>query len=113
MALVSAVATLFAALFICLGSGTDPAGPGDHHRTGSFTAASQAEARYNCPYDGNDCGFVPHLSPAVLTVPPPAAPLLAGVPHPRLELPSPHGRLPRPEALARALDLHVLQVLRT
>ncbi|MFD7895456.1 hypothetical protein [Streptomyces sp. NPDC059743] len=123
MALASAMATLFAALFICLGpesatgsgSGSDfGAGPGDRHAGNrSFTTVSQAEARFSCPYDNGDCGLFTHLSPAVLTVPPPAAPLAADVQLPHREPPYPTGQVPRSGALARAPDLHVLQVLRT
>ncbi len=120
MALLSAVATLFAALFVCLGAVDGPAGdsargPDSHHRAAAapFTPVNEPVARYSCPYDGNDCGYFPHLSPAVLTVPPPAAPLDAGVPYPLVGPAAPDGRLPRPGARARAPDLHVLQVLRT
>ncbi|WP_079125086.1 hypothetical protein [Streptomyces lushanensis] len=126
MALASAVATLFAALFICLGpesataSGSGSiAGPGgghagnSHARNRSFTAVNQAEARFSCPYDSGDCALFTHLSPAVLTVPPPAAPLAADVQLPHREPPYPTGQVPRSGALARAPDLHVLQVLRT
>lgn len=128
MALMSAVATLFAALFICLGP--DPGKTGIHHPDGSVTAEAgaaagqgaqavqvtvraRAEARYTCPYERGDCGLFPHPSPAVLTVPPPATPLAGDVQPSHLEPPYPTGRLPRSGALARAPDLHVLQVLRT
>ncbi|MFD5034345.1 hypothetical protein ACFVWX_24855 [Streptomyces sp. NPDC058220] len=132
-ALVSAVATLFAALFICLGPGPGPADA--HHRPDSAAGATaagsraphvqhvraeqvraeqvRAEDRFSCPYDNGDCGLFPHLSPAVLTVPPPAAPLTGGVQLQHLEPPHPTGQVPRSGALARAPDLHVLQVLRT
>ncbi|MFJ9027358.1 hypothetical protein ACIRQP_02295 [Streptomyces sp. NPDC102274] len=127
-ALLSAVATLFAALFICLGP--DPGGTGVHHSDGSATAVAggtaygpaagttvrdraEAEARYTCPYDNGDCGLFPRQSPAVLTVPPPAIPLAGDVQPAHLEPPCPTGQVPRSGALARAPDLHVLQVLRT
>ncbi|MFE2633644.1 hypothetical protein ACFXKX_16385 [Streptomyces scopuliridis] len=130
-ALLSAVATLFAALFLCLGP--DPGGTGGHHPEGPATAANgagtgtayspaagttvrakaEAEARYTCPYDKGDCGLFPHQSPAVLTVPPPATPLAGDVQPSHLEPPYPTGQVPRSGALARAPDLHVLQVLRT
>ncbi|MEV4969968.1 hypothetical protein [Streptomyces scopuliridis] len=126
-ALLSAVATLFAALFLCLG--TDPGGTRDHHPDSPVTAASgtayspaagttvrakaPAEARYTCPYDKGDCGLFPRQSPAVLTVPPPATPLAGDVQPSHLEPPYPTGQVPRSGALARAPDLHVLQVLRT
>ncbi|WP_326612470.1 hypothetical protein OIE62_13545 [Streptomyces scopuliridis] len=132
-ALLSAVVTLFAALFLCLG--TDPGGTEDHHPDGPVTATAangtayspaagttvrakaeakaEAEARYTCPYDKGDCGLFPHQSPAVLTVPPPATPLAGDVLPAHLEPPYPTGQVPRSGALARAPDLHVLQVLRT
>ncbi|QXE37211.1 hypothetical protein KQY30_26335 [Streptomyces sp. GMY02] len=137
-ALVSAVATLYAALFICLapgaGSAVDPGRgtAGGHGRNGSPAAVStaaktgagssagragtvrhHAEARFTCPYDGGDCGLFAHHSPAVLTVPPPAPPLAAGVQLQPRALPYPTGQAPRSGAHARAPDLHVLQVLRT
>ncbi|MFE4910239.1 hypothetical protein ACFRCX_01560 [Streptomyces sp. NPDC056652] len=126
-ALLSAVATLLAALFICLGA--EPDGTGVHHPDGPAAVAdggaygpaagttirdrAEAEARYTCPYDKGDCGLFPHQSPAVLTVPPPATPLVGDVQPSHLEPPFPTGRVPRSGALARAPDLHVLQVLRT
>lgn len=124
-ALLGVVATLFAALLICTGSA-------DHPRTADATNATgmtlvtgaeaeagagaghPAEAAFVCPYDPAGCSLFPHLSPAVLTVPPPAAPLGADVQPVRLELPHPDGRSLRSGgARARAPDLHVLQVLRT
>lgn len=114
MALVSAVATLFAALFVCLGPDT---GTGEaHHQERSrlvSVAPAQAEAEFSCPYDNGDCGLFPHLSPAVLTVPPPAAPAATDVPLPHREPPYRTGQVPRSGPLIRAPDLHVLQVLRT
>lgn len=122
-ALLGAVATLFAALFICLTPGVaDPAEA--HHRDASPQSARAtptathdvpvpAEARYTCPYEKDNCGLFPHHSPAVLTVPPPTAALTADAPLPHLEPPYPTGQVPRSGTLARAPDLHVLQVLRT
>jgi hypothetical protein len=114
MALLSAVATLFAALFICLG----PAEPGHPDGSVSFTATqttrtTQADTWYLCPYDRGGCGLLPQLNPAVLTAPPPAAPLTAGVQLHGLGLPHPIRRLPRSAVFSRAPGLHVLQVLRT
>ncbi|MER8001653.1 hypothetical protein [Streptomyces sp. NPDC095613] len=132
---MSAVATLCAAFLFCLspGSGAVPGRAGTHHdaagiRSGaSSTDASSTvravagdgggrsahESRYVCPYDRGDCGRFAHLSPAVLTAPPPAAPQAATVTLTHLEPPYRTGPLPRSGALARAPDLHVLQVLRT
>nr|WSZ95707.1 hypothetical protein OH820_08565 [Streptomyces sp. NBC_00857] len=136
-ALLSAVATMFAALFICLTPGVaDPAEA--HHRDASpqsaratptatatathdvpvpaearYTCPEYEEARYTCPYEKDNCGLFPHHSPGVLTVPPPTAALTADAPLPHLEPPYPTGQVPRSGTLARAPDLHVLQVLRT
>jgi hypothetical protein len=123
MALLSAMATLFAALFLCLGpheshrqdgAATAVAAPWDAAGTeAGIEAGAESEAEYSCPYDKGDCGLFSHLSPAVLTVPPPADPLAAEVQLPHPGLPCTAGRMPRPAAAARAPDLHVLQVLRT
>ncbi|MFJ3584102.1 hypothetical protein ACIPPS_17925 [Streptomyces sp. NPDC090127] len=115
MALASAVATLLAALFVCLGATGDPTSaaahdgsPRAHHRT-----AAVAVDEYVCPYDRGGCSLFPSLSPAVLTAPPPAPP-----PHAEGRLAGPvpayaTGRVSRSGAQPRAPDLHVLQVLRT
>lgn len=114
MALASAVATLLAALFVCLGSGE--AAPAHHERTAHANPAAEAAVaahEYVCPYDRGGCSLFPSLSPAVLTAPP-----LDPPPHAegRLPLPVPAhdtARAPRSAAQPRAPDLHVLQVLRT
>ncbi|MEV0925395.1 hypothetical protein AB0I99_09730 [Streptomyces spongiicola] len=129
-ALLSAVATLLAALFFCLGQ----AGPGSgaalehtaHRAEGGFAASSSPAAgttrtdapadpatAYSCPYDRGDCGIYPHLGPAVLTAQPQdAPPAAAGLPRgsaaDRLA-----GGPPHTGALPRAPDLHALQVQRT
>lgn len=133
-ALLSAVATLLAALYVCLG-------PADtHHQASSTRAVTAASAtahtaaagitlrtdvegtaarpasaaEYTCPYDRGGCRFIPHLSPAVLTAPHPADPLGTDDVSPtRLELPPSTGQVSRSGASPRAPDLHVLQVLRT
>ncbi|WP_395360285.1 hypothetical protein ACHGLA_10475 [Streptomyces sp. YH02] len=135
MALVSAVATLLAALFFCLGAGP---GPENHHAgagaeaasgstvAGSVTAASTAAGRatttraaagpvveYICPYDRGGCSLFPSLSPAVLSAPPLDPPLHAADGLPRFEPPSGDGAARRSGVRPRAPDLHVLQVLRT
>ncbi|MFD9220240.1 hypothetical protein ACFWDI_09555 [Streptomyces sp. NPDC060064] len=104
MALLTAVTTLLSALFICL----SPSAPAPHH-----TARPDVPTAYTCPYEDGACGLLPLVSPAVLTAPPLDSPLEAGAQPPHLDLPAPTGRLPRSGALARAPDLHVLQVLRT
>ncbi|MFJ3611208.1 hypothetical protein [Streptomyces hydrogenans] len=125
MALVSAVATLLAALFVCLGSG--PAGPGGH--TGHARAAAAAPAAspgpaatpvpgtgaaaYVCPYDRGDCSLFPSLSPAVLSAPPLDPPLHTEDRLPRVDALAGDGAGRDPGVRPRAPDLHVLQVLRT
>ncbi|MFI5576777.1 hypothetical protein ACIA8N_02200 [Streptomyces sp. NPDC051822] len=139
MALVSAVATLLAALFFCLGPGPGPGvGPDAHHppadaarahgaRVGTVradavradatrAAASRGSAvvrEYVCPYDRGGCSLFPSLSPAVLSAPPLDPPLHAEGGLPRLDPPSDDGPARRSCAQPRAPDLHVLQVLRT
>lgn len=124
MALVSAVATLLAALFFCLGAGP---GPENHHAgTGPRTpsgatatgttatpAATGTVVEYICPYDRGGCSLFPSLSPAVLSAPPLDPPLHAADGLPRFEPPSGDGAARRSGVRPRAPDLHVLQVLRT
>lgn len=111
MALASAVATLLAALFVCLGAGDTAAA---HHESApAHERVTAAVDEYVCPYDRGGCTLFPALSPAVLTAPP-----LDPPPHTEGRLPGlvpayDTGRAPRPGAQPRAPDLHVLQVLRT
>ncbi|ALC23572.1 hypothetical protein ACH46N_08000 [Streptomyces pristinaespiralis] len=125
-ALLSAVATLLGALFICLGpAGTHHGKPSPRTHGPGATAAAGFGApdgagvfpatAYSCPYDDGGCGLLPVLSPAVLTVPPPQldAPLEAGAPLPHPGPAADAGGQGRSGVLARAPDLHVLQVLRT
>lgn len=124
MALMSAVATLLAALFFCLGAGP---GPEDHHAGTGATAAGRPAAtgvtaapaaartvvEYICPYDRGGCSLFPALSPAVLSAPPLDPPLHAADGLPRFEPPSGDSAARRSGVRPRAPDLHVLQVLRT
>ncbi|MET9436995.1 hypothetical protein [Streptomyces sp. NPDC006551] len=112
MALVSAVATLLAALFVCAGT-TDAAAhrPAEPRMTLALVAEEAEE--YVCPYDRGDCSLFPSLSPAVLTAPPLDPPPQAEGRLPRLDTPHHTGPAPRSDARPRAPDLHVLQVLRT
>ncbi|MGA5066063.1 hypothetical protein ACPB9E_20265 [Streptomyces exfoliatus] len=131
MALVSAVATLLAALFFCLGAGPG-AGTGTgtdaHHPRADAVLADAVRAHavradasrgsavvreYVCPYDRGGCSLFPSLSPAVLSAPPLDPPLHAEGGRPRLDPPSDDGPARRSCAQPRAPDLHVLQVLRT
>lgn len=115
MALMSAVATLLAALFVCLGMGPEPR---EHHDSaaGAVTAAvavapAQGGPAYTCPYDSKRCGVFPHLSPAVLTAPPPATPVAAEPQH--FAPPAAADPVRDSGALPRAPGRHVLQVMRT
>lgn len=115
MALVGAVATLLAALFLCFA----PAGHADEGPVGSRVAADaprvmepHQDSRVSCPFDDRNCGLFPDLSPAVLTAPPLDPPLYAGGPAPLGQTYGPD-RPGGAQPLPRAPDLHVLQVLRT
>ncbi|WP_411074247.1 hypothetical protein [Streptomyces sp. cmx-4-7] len=117
MALVSAVATLLAALFFCSGTGPG-AGAESHHgavpeRQGQGQAATAVAVEYVCPYDRGGCSLFPSLSPAVLSAPPLDPPLQAADGPPRLAPVSGDGPARRSGVRPRAPDLHVLQVLRT
>ncbi|MFI8516667.1 hypothetical protein ACIGEZ_02355 [Streptomyces sp. NPDC085481] len=119
LALVSAVATLLGALFLCLGVGDPPGaqgpagvGRGPAHEQALRHHTSVVE-EYVCPYDHGGCSLFPALSPAVLSAPPLDPPLHAEGRLPRLGTPHHSGRAPGPGAQPRAPDLHVLQVLRT
>lgn len=103
VALLSAVATLLGALFIC------PSASADHHTAMPDTTV----AAYSCPYDNGACGLLPTVSPAVLTAPPLDPPPAAGEQLPPLDRPAGTARPPHATALPRAPSLHVLQVLRT
>ncbi|MEU4066177.1 hypothetical protein AB0F25_27820 [Streptomyces wedmorensis] len=111
MALASAVATLLAALFLCLGAGPDREDP--HHEPGESLRAVTVVGEYVCPYDRGGCSLFPSLSPAVLSAPPLDPPLDAAGGPPRLAAPPGDGPARRSGAQPRAPDLHVLQVLRT
>ncbi|MFJ3902177.1 hypothetical protein [Streptomyces sp. NPDC090025] len=125
MALVSAVATLLGALFLCLGTG-GPDGGTDRHLARHAVTAADAPAgalgvfadddttrQYVCPYERGNCSLFPSLSPAVLSAPPLDPPLHAAGRAARPGQPSGDGTAPHPDARPRAPDLHVLQVLRT
>ncbi|MGX1884714.1 hypothetical protein [Streptomyces sp. NPDC055287] len=112
MALLSAVATLLAALFVCLGTGPEPR---EHHGAAAAVATTATPAQdgpaYICPYDSPHCGVFPHLSPAVLTAPPPATPVAA---EPQYSAPpAAAGPARGSDVLPRTPGRHVLQVMRT
>ncbi|MFI2369798.1 hypothetical protein [Streptomyces sp. NPDC018833] len=120
-ALLSSVATLLGALFICL----SPSGPAPHEAAGArphlgTPAAAHgtdrtpavSETVLGCPDDRGDCRLLPVLSPAVLTAPPLDAPPAAVAQGPYTSPPAAGGGARWTGALPRAPDLHVLQVLR-
>lgn len=108
--MLCALATLLAGLFLC-------ASPGDLHggggpEPGPPRVSTDAHAEYTCPFDRSDCGPFSHLTPAVLTAPPPDAPVAtAGEAHAGIV--GAAADIRAAGAQPRAPDLHVLQVLRT
>lgn len=82
------------------------------HGTAHATAHGTAPAVCVSPYEPPGCSPLAHVPPAVLPVPPPAVTVTGGGPVPSAQTTA-AGRIWPPEALARAPDLHVLQVLRT
>ncbi|MFF9864198.1 MULTISPECIES: hypothetical protein [unclassified Streptomyces] len=111
MALLGAVVTLLAALFVCLG-GADRAEAHRGHADVRMTLAAGDVTEYSCPYDRGGCTLFPYLTPAVLTAPPLDPPQQADA---LTRLGEAHAPDPveRTGARPRAPDLHVLQVLRT
>ncbi|WP_404960397.1 hypothetical protein [Streptomyces sp. 147326] len=110
------VGVLTGALFLCasrsgesrMSHGSAQAGaaraePGAHGTTHAVCVS---------PYDLPGCSSLAHVTPGVLPVPPPAVTVPGGGPPPAAET-SGAGRIRPPEPLARAPDLHALQVLRT
>ncbi|MFG2338685.1 hypothetical protein [Streptomyces yangpuensis] len=111
--LLTVLGMLVGALFLCARSGESHASS-EVRAHGAAHGAAYGAAHAVCvsPYEPPGCSPLAHVPPAVLPVPPPAVAVNGGGP-----LPSAHataaGRIRPPEALARAPDLHVLQVLRT
>ncbi|MEU6299726.1 hypothetical protein [Streptomyces erythrochromogenes] len=115
--LLTVLGVLAGALFLCARSG-------EPHSVSTADAASTADASAEArahgtahavcvsPYDLPGCSPLAHVTPAVLPVPPPAVTVPGGRTPPGT-VTAQTGRVRPPEALARAPDLHVLQVLRT
>ncbi|MFE3584756.1 hypothetical protein [Streptomyces vinaceus] len=111
-----ALSVLFGALFLCVR-------PGEPHASAASAvaaAAAPADApagagvRAVCvaPDDPPGCSPFSHVAPGVLPAPPPAQALPGSVPDPVARVAG--GGQARPHGtLARAPDLHALQVLRT
>ncbi|MFD9412943.1 hypothetical protein ACFWBN_38890 [Streptomyces sp. NPDC059989] len=109
--LLTAFGVLAGVLLLC-------ARPGEPHAPNAPTALQArhahevAHAVCVSPYDLPGCSPLAHTIPGVLPVPPPAVTVAGGDPLPAAAIGS-AGRVRPPEPLARAPDLHALQVLRT
>ncbi|OEJ31776.1 hypothetical protein [Streptomyces subrutilus] len=90
--------------------------PGESPAPADVRARAQghgpAHAVCGPPYDPPGCSALAHVTPGLLPVPPPAVVVAGGEPPPVAAAGGP-GRIRAPLALARAPDLHALQVLRT
>ncbi|MFE5769180.1 hypothetical protein ACFQ7O_12570 [Streptomyces sp. NPDC056485] len=106
-----ALSVLFGALFLCVRPGEPHAGTAG----AAVTAAAPATAaRAVCvaPDEPPGCSPFSHVAPGVLPAPPPAQAVPGSAPDPVVR--AARGGPARPHgALARAPDLHALQVLRT
>ncbi|WP_031146227.1 hypothetical protein [Streptomyces erythrochromogenes] len=103
--LLTVLGVLAGALFLC-------ARPGEPHSASEALAHGTAHAVCASPYDLPGCSPLAHVTPAVLPVPPPAVTVPGNGPQAAAHATA-AGLVRAPEALARAPDLHVLQVLRT
>ncbi|MEU3913812.1 MULTISPECIES: hypothetical protein [Streptomyces] len=104
--------------FLCVRGGTDGPGPraaeGPVRAYAAHTAHDPSGAHATCvsPYEAPGCSPLSHVTPAVLPAPPPA--VTAARPGAAARaLPAAPGPVRPPGTLARAPDLHALQVLRT
>ncbi|OLZ68727.1 hypothetical protein AVW11_11980 [Streptomyces amritsarensis] len=106
---LAVLGALAGALFLC-------ARPGGSHSASVSASEARAHGAAHAvcvsPYDLPGCTPLAHVTAAVLPVPPPAVTVPGGGAPPAAQ-PAAVGRIRPPEALARAPDLHVLQVLRT
>ncbi|MER5870589.1 hypothetical protein [Streptomyces sp. NPDC002044] len=102
--LLTALGLLVGALFLCARPG-EVSVPGAAPEHGTHAVCTS-------PYELPGCSPLAHVVPAVLPVPPPAVVLHAGGP-PAAPAAAARGLVRPPRALARAPDLHALQVLRT
>ncbi|MEW1636409.1 hypothetical protein AB0469_20305 [Streptomyces sp. NPDC093801] len=87
-------------------------GPYAGHAAHGPAAGHAAHAACVSPYELPGCSPLSHVTPAVLPAPPPAVTAARPGPAPRA-LPAATGPVRPPGTLARAPDLHALQVLRT
>ncbi|MET9573579.1 hypothetical protein ACFYNW_08055 [Streptomyces virginiae] len=113
-AVLTVLAALTGALFLCARSG-DPDVSSEARAPGAAYRATHGAERAVCvaPYDLPGCSPLAHVTPAVLPVPPPAVTVTGGGGPLPCAPTRAAGRIRPPEPLARAPDLHVLQVLRT
>ncbi|MFD9083600.1 hypothetical protein [Streptomyces erythrochromogenes] len=109
--LLTVLGVLAGALFLCARSG-EPHSASASASASELRAHGTAHAVCVSPYDLPGCSPLAHVPPAVLPVPPPAVTVPGSGPQAPAHATA-AGRVGPPEALARAPDLHVLQVLRT
>ncbi|MEU6315331.1 hypothetical protein [Streptomyces sp. NPDC047014] len=107
---LGALVVLAGALFLCARPGEPHTGSAEVRATGPAHGAARAVCV--SPYDLPGCAPRAHVPPAVLPVPPPPV-TLAGGGAPTAAPAGGAGPVRAPAPLARAPDLHVLQVLRT
>ncbi|MEU9255220.1 hypothetical protein AB0D66_25625 [Streptomyces sp. NPDC048270] len=98
-------------LLFCARPGESPA-PAPAGVRAQVQGHGPAHAVCASPYDPPGCSALAHVTPGLLPVPPPAVVVAGGGPPPVAAAGGP-GRIRPPLALARAPDLHALQVLRT
>ncbi|MFD5512387.1 hypothetical protein ACFWIB_32105 [Streptomyces sp. NPDC127051] len=113
-----ALSVLFGALFLCVRPGEPHAGTagtaGRAGATGAAITPATQTARAVCvaPDEPPGCSPFSHVAPGVLPAPPPAVTVPGSAPDPVAR--AADGGPARPHGtLARAPDLHALQVLRT
>ncbi|MGW6820173.1 hypothetical protein [Streptomyces sp. NPDC055005] len=111
--LLLAFGVLCGAVFLCGRVGVGHAEPGvGHARLATHGAPGAPHAVCVAPYELPGCGPHSHVTPAVLPAPPPAVTVSQAGSEAVADL-VPAGPTRPPGTLARAPDLHVLQVLRT
>ncbi|MCX5196949.1 hypothetical protein OOK31_24150 [Streptomyces sp. NBC_00249] len=106
--LLFAFGVVAAAAFLC-------PRPAEAHpvRAGAWAGADAAHAACVSPYDLPGCSGLSHVTPAVLPAPPPAVSAAGAAGPPAPVRRASGGPVRPPGTLARAPDLHALQVLRT
>ncbi|MER6515565.1 hypothetical protein ACFWHQ_25550 [Streptomyces sp. NPDC060334] len=111
--LLLAFGVLCGAVFLCGRVGVGHAEPGaEHARLGAHGVPGAPHAVCVAPYELPGCAPHSHVTPAVLPAPPPAVTVSQAGSAAVADL-AYAGPARPPGTLARAPDLHVLQVLRT